>query len=101
MRFLTVLLLLAACGEPEALPDMLDAPADVPATKAPERLDIPADAPKVAFLGDSIAAGLHLARDEAFPALLQSRLLLQTCFCPGYILLRYVSGTEALVLHRA
>jgi acyl-CoA thioesterase-1 len=74
MRFLTVLLLLAACGEPEALPDMLDAPADVPVTKAPEKLDIPADAPKVAFLGDSLAAGLHLARDEAFPAVVQ-RLL--------------------------
>jgi acyl-CoA thioesterase-1 len=28
----------------------------------------------VAFLGDSIAAGLHLPRDEAFPAVLRRRL---------------------------
>ena len=30
--------------------------------------------PKVAFLGDSIAAGLHLAAEQAFPALVQRRL---------------------------
>ena len=30
--------------------------------------------PKVAFLGDSISAGLHLAEDEAFPAVLQQKL---------------------------
>lgn len=34
-------------------------------------LEIPADAPLVAVLGDSIAAGLHLAADDAFPAALQ------------------------------
>jgi acyl-CoA thioesterase-1 len=30
--------------------------------------------PKVAFLGDSISAGLHLPADEAFPAVLQRQL---------------------------
>ncbi len=37
-------------------------------------VEIPDDAPLVAFLGDSITAGLHLARDEAFPAVLQRDL---------------------------
>jgi len=35
---------------------------------------VPANLPKVAFLGDSISAGLHLAEDQAFPALLARRL---------------------------
>jgi acyl-CoA thioesterase-1 len=30
--------------------------------------------PKVVFLGDSISAGLHLAEDDAFPAVLQRKL---------------------------
>ncbi len=38
---------------------------------------IPADAPVVAVLGDSIAAGLHLAADDAFPAALQRLLAAQ------------------------
>jgi acyl-CoA thioesterase I len=37
--------------------------------------EIPADAPKVVFLGDSLSAGLHLAEDQAFPAVLQRRLV--------------------------
>ncbi len=37
-------------------------------------LEIPADAPLVAFLGDSIAAGLHLDASAAFPSVLQRRL---------------------------
>ena len=49
-------------------------PATVAAAPPSDALAIPAEAPKVAFLGDSIAAGLHLARDEAFPAILQQRL---------------------------
>lgn len=40
---------------------------------APE-LEIPAGAPTVAFLGDSIAAGLHLAASESFPGVLQRQL---------------------------
>ncbi|MDZ4772393.1 MAG: arylesterase [Planctomycetota bacterium] len=35
---------------------------------------IPADAPVVVFLGDSIAAGLHLPANQAFPAVLQADL---------------------------
>jgi len=43
--------------------------------RAPRPLpSIPADAPRVVFLGDSIAAGLHLDPSEAFPAGVQ-RLL--------------------------
>ncbi len=38
-------------------------------------LEIPDEAPLVAFLGDSISAGLHLPEDEAFPAVLQRTLL--------------------------
>jgi acyl-CoA thioesterase-1 len=30
--------------------------------------------PKVVFLGDSVAAGIHLSADEAFPAVLQRKL---------------------------
>jgi acyl-CoA thioesterase-1 len=52
----------------------MDAPAAGHATDAPLAPDIPVDAPVVAVLGDSLAAGLHLARDEAFPAVLQRKL---------------------------
>jgi acyl-CoA thioesterase-1 len=45
--------------------------AEAPIESAPV---IPDGAPTVVFLGDSLAAGLHLARDEAFPAVLQRRL---------------------------
>lgn len=78
LAVLAVVLLVVACGgeQPDA-PDM-GAPADTDV--APRTVDdepalaIPDDAPTVAFLGDSIAAGLHLARDEAFPARIQRRL---------------------------
>lgn len=38
---------------------------------------IPAAAPVVVFLGDSIAAGLHLPASQAFPAVLQAELAAQ------------------------
>lgn len=41
------------------------------------RIDVAADAPLVAFLGDSLAAGLHLPPERAFPAAAQ-RLLVQS-----------------------
>ena len=41
--------------------------------EAPPALTLPADAPTVAFLGDSLGAGLHLAAHQAFPAVLQRR----------------------------
>jgi acyl-CoA thioesterase-1 len=34
----------------------------------------PIAGPKVIFLGDSVSAGIHLAEDEAFPAVLQRKL---------------------------
>ncbi|MHC4958558.1 MAG: arylesterase [Planctomycetota bacterium] len=75
MRILLLLVFLAACSDRDAPgPDELDAPSNIATTRAPEKLDIPKDAPKVAFLGDSLAAGLHLARDEAFPAVVQRTL---------------------------
>jgi acyl-CoA thioesterase-1 len=79
---LVLLVLAAACGSesrPSSRREQL-APGDAP---APEALAddatapaprIPAGAPRVAFLGDSIAAGLHLSPDQAFPAVLQRRL---------------------------
>ncbi len=73
--------LLGACGGPAPSPAAtplgpvtLDAPADL-AGGAPETLRaVSEEAPTVAFLGDSIAAGLHLEAAEAFPAVLQRRL---------------------------
>ncbi|MHC4410835.1 MAG: arylesterase [Planctomycetota bacterium] len=64
MRPGCLFLLLAACGS-----DPKPAPAPVP-----PQLDIPADAPLVVFFGDSITAGIHLAEDDAFPALVQHAL---------------------------
>lgn len=52
----------------------MGAPTDVPETTPRAAPDIPEDAPVVAFLGDSITAGLHLAQHEAWPAVLQRRL---------------------------
>jgi acyl-CoA thioesterase-1 len=79
-RRITVLALvaLAACSnepsDPPALPG--EAPA-AGAYDAPQpALEIPSDAPLVLVLGDSIAAGLHLTLDQAFPAVLQ-RLLVE------------------------
>ena len=63
------LFLSTACGadaEPAAPRER--APAD---DAAPA---IPADAPLVVFLGDSLAAGLHIDPEDAFPAVLQRRL---------------------------
>jgi acyl-CoA thioesterase-1 len=63
---LLLALVLSACGGAAPPPP---APGGAAAAAA-----VPADAPLVAFLGDSIAAGLHLPRDEAFPAVLQREL---------------------------
>lgn len=46
-------------------------------TEIAPALDIPADAPLVAFVGDSLAAGLHLPPDRAFPAAAQRLLARQ------------------------
>jgi acyl-CoA thioesterase-1 len=72
-----LLALSPACGEPEpepVSPTLLDAPAaDVTAAPRAE-LEVPADAPRVAFVGDSIGAGLHLAAHQAWPRVVQRRL---------------------------
>lgn len=57
-----------------ALPGERPAPEADDGTEARPELAIPTDAPRVVFLGDSIAAGLHLSADDAFPAALQREL---------------------------
>lgn len=81
LRFVPFLLLslLAACSdaapEKESSPRaMFDAPAD-DATAVVDAPEVPEDAPTVLFVGDSIGAGLHLAEHQAFPAVLQRRLV--------------------------
>jgi acyl-CoA thioesterase-1 len=75
------LLALAACGgdsdsaPPRVLPG--EAASKVAASTpgvVPPAPSVPFDAPLVVVLGDSIAAGLHLSADEAFPAILQRTL---------------------------
>ena len=58
-----------ACGSHDELPDRRDAPA-----AAPERTATSAARPRIVVLGDSLTAGLGIARDEAYPAVLQQRL---------------------------
>jgi hypothetical protein len=72
-----LLLGMPGCGGEPGATDV-DVPAADPAAghaaaAAPEPV-IPAEAPVVVFLGDSLAAGMHLAAHEAFPAVLQRRL---------------------------
>ena len=55
-------------------PEALARPLEDPASSLPAEVEVPADAPLVIFLGDSIAAGLHLEPEEAFPAVLQREL---------------------------
>ena len=53
---------------------MMDAPATDASRSIPEAPQAPEDAPVVAFIGDSICAGLHLAEHQAFPAVLEARM---------------------------
>lgn len=65
---------LAAChASARETPEHVAAP-ERPHADTPASPPAHANVPKVAFLGDSIAAGLHLAADQAFPALLQKQL---------------------------
>lgn len=52
----------------------LDAPAEAAGRTGRVAPEVPDDAPLVVFLGDSLAAGLHLAADQAFPAVTQALL---------------------------
>jgi acyl-CoA thioesterase-1 len=63
----------ASAPAPAALPG--EAPAADAGALAAAAPEVPADAPLVVFLGDSIAAGLHLSASEAFPAVLQRELV--------------------------
>jgi acyl-CoA thioesterase-1 len=71
-----LLALFVACSDDSAPPPAL--PGDAPAAEAsrdgPAEPAIPDDAPRVLVLGDSLAAGLHLSLEQAFPSVLQ-RLL--------------------------
>lgn len=75
---LVALAVFAACSDEPSAPPAL--PGEAPAAEATDEvaapLAIPEDAPRVLVLGDSIAAGLHLSIDQAFPAELQ-RLLVE------------------------
>jgi acyl-CoA thioesterase-1 len=81
-RLLSVLLgllvSLPACGpdDPEPVPSsrLFDRAAPEAGAPRPTLAEIPEDAPLVMFLGDSFSSGLHLASNQAFPALLQQRL---------------------------
>jgi len=61
------------CTQESAAPrdPSLDARARAADTPAPQAPTIPPGSPRVAFLGDSITAGLHLPSELAFPAVLQ------------------------------
>jgi acyl-CoA thioesterase-1 len=78
MRFSVAVLALGfalACKDER--PPQRNLPGDGPArveTPAPKAPEIPPGSPTVVFLGDSITAGLHLAADLAFPAVLQREL---------------------------
>lgn len=82
-RLLLALHLVFALGACSDAPSEERAPRGLPFDGAAEveeggdalpPLEIPADAPTVAFLGDSITAGLHLPAEQAFPAIVQRRL---------------------------
>ncbi len=65
-----LMLALASCGQPSASrPDDADG---VVAAPAPAAIDTPR--PRVVFLGDSLTAGLGLARAQSVPSLIQARL---------------------------
>ena len=66
----------SACGDdrrPTEVP-VASPPAAGPATPPSSAAPAPARRPRVVVLGDSIAAGLGLPGDQAFPAVLQQRL---------------------------
>ena len=73
LRSLVVLLplIVAACAQPESAP-----PAEVGTAQASPAVQ-PAAAPsrpRIVFLGDSLTAGLGLAREQSVPSLIQARL---------------------------
>jgi acyl-CoA thioesterase I len=67
-----------ACHGGAAAPAPASSPSATPVPSAPQPsaagVRPAASGPKVAFLGDSISAGLHLPAEQAFPAVLRERL---------------------------
>ena len=67
-----------ACGESPREPAAVSAAQAAPEVSAPTPPAAPVPsrdtAPRIVFLGDSLTAGLGLAADDAYPALLQRRL---------------------------
>lgn len=62
----------ASCGGDQAKPAAAPAPSPAPASPAPSS---PVSAkPRIVFLGDSLTAGLGLAPDKSYPALIARRL---------------------------
>jgi acyl-CoA thioesterase-1 len=88
------LTLLPACGPAEAQDrgdaQMLDRGPQGPLAPAAAEAQIPEGAPVVAFLGDSITAGLHLPQDTGFPAVVQRALADDGL--PFHVVLAGVSG---------
>lgn len=94
LSFVTVLLLAGCSAAPAPEPE---APAQAVRPSAPE---VPADASIIVAFGDSLTAGLGLAPQDSYPALLQN-LLLQQGY-PYRVINEGVSGdTSAMALARA
>lgn len=90
---MTVLLLAACSAAPEAAPET------APQAARPSAPRVPADASIIVAFGDSLTAGLGLAPEDSYPALLQN-LLLQEGF-PYRVVNEGVSGdTSATALAR-
>lgn len=71
VRASVLALSLCACSTRAA---EVSAPPPMPSAAPAKAPAVVVQGPKVAFLGDSIAAGLHLPSDQAFPAVLQRTL---------------------------
>lgn len=79
MRHVTALLallalLLGGCGSPGGGASGSGAPAPAPARRAAPAAPTARSEPVVVFLGDSLTAGLGVAEDQAYPALIGERL---------------------------
>src|SRR5689334_5943132 len=72
----TFLLLLAACSSEPQAPSAPRAPRAPSAPGAPSapRAPLPSALPRVVFLGDSLTAGLGLASDQSYPALIDKKI---------------------------
>lgn len=74
LAVLGIVALAAACGEPKGSASGVSAPVPAQEPVSPPAAVSRAEEPLVIFLGDSLTAGLGLAEDQAYPALLERRL---------------------------